>query len=40
MTPMISAPAITLLTRPRPPRKLAPPMITAVIASSSSSCPA
>ena len=40
ITPMISAPAITLTTRPRPPKKLAPPMITAVIASSSSSWPA
>ena len=40
MTEMISAPVMALSTLPRPPRKLAPPMITAAIASSSARLPA
>src|SRR5215217_765160 len=39
MTAMISAPVMALPTPPRPPRKLAPPMMTAAIASSSASAP-
>ena len=39
ITPIISAPTRALPTLPRPPRKLAPPMITAAIESSSASEP-
>ena len=39
ITAMISAPVRALRTVPRPPRKLAPPMITAAMASSSASAP-
>ena len=34
MTPMMSAPTITLITVPLPPKKLAPPMMTAAMAAS------
>ena len=37
--PMTSTPANTPSTVPRPPKKLAPPMITAAIASSSAPMP-
>ena len=40
ITPIISAPTRALATVPRPPRKLAPPMITAAIESSSARLPA
>ncbi len=39
MTPIIKAPMSAWLTRPRPPRKLAPPITTAAIASSSARLP-
>ena len=38
--PMMSTPAKTPSTVPRPPKKLAPPMMTAAIASSSAPMPA
>ena len=40
MLPRISAPTSAFQTPPRPPKKLAPPMMTAEIASSSVSWPA
>ena len=39
ITPIISAPTRALMTVPRPPRKLAPPMTTAAMESSSASSP-
>ena len=39
ITPIISAPTSALATLPRPPRKLAPPITTAAIASSSARSP-
>ena len=39
ITPIIKAPTRALRTVPRPPRKLAPPMITAAMESSSAKFP-